>query len=58
MSRFSDNENGTITDNETGLTWFKKDSRQVTGKWMHLEKSEKFAKEHRFAWLFNIMSQG
>lgn len=45
MSRFSDNENGTIIDNETGLTWFKKDSRQVTGKWMHLEKSEKFAKE-------------
>ncbi len=45
MSRFTDNENGTVTDNETGLTWFKKDSRQITGKWMHLEKSQKFAEQ-------------
>jgi uncharacterized protein DUF1566 len=45
MSRFIDNENDTITDSETNLTWFKKDSRQITGKWMHLEKSEKFANE-------------
>lgn len=45
MSRFIDNENETITDTETGLTWFKKDSRQISGKWMHLEKSEKFATE-------------
>lgn len=45
MSRFTDNENDTISDTETGLTWFKKDSRQITNKWMHLEKSEKFAAE-------------
>ena len=49
MSRFSDNENGTITDTETDLFWFKKDSRQVTGKWMHLEKSEKFAADQNTA---------
>jgi uncharacterized protein DUF1566 len=49
MSRFIDNENETITDTETGLTWFKKDSRQISGKWMHLEKSEKFAAEQNAA---------
>lgn len=40
-----DHENDTVTDTETGLTWFKKDSRQITGKWMHLEKAKKFAEE-------------
>ena len=45
MSRFNDNGNDTITDSETDLTWFKKDSRQVTGKWLHLEKAAKFAEE-------------
>ena len=45
MSRFNDNGNDTITDSETDLTWFKKDSRQGTGKWLHLEKAAKFADE-------------
>ncbi len=45
MSRFIDNGNYTITDNQTGLTWFKKDSRQLMGKWIHLEKAIKFADE-------------
>ena len=45
MSRFTDNGNDTITDNQTGLTWFKKDSRQLTGKWIHLEKAIKLAEE-------------
>ena len=45
MTRFTDNNNGTVTDTETDLTWFKKDSRQLTGKWMHLEKSQKLAVE-------------
>ncbi len=49
MSRFVDNQNGTVTDNETGLTWLKKDSRQFTGKWMDLEKSKKFAEEQNQA---------
>ena len=45
MPRFIDNQDGTIADTETGLTWSKKDSRQLTGRWMHLEKSQKLAKE-------------
>ena len=43
MSRFTDNGNDTILDNQTGLTWLKKDSRQIIGKWLHLEKAMKFA---------------
>ncbi|OGW14076.1 MAG: hypothetical protein A3K09_05550 [Nitrospinae bacterium RIFCSPLOWO2_12_FULL_47_7] len=43
--RFIDNANETITDTLTGLTWFKKDSSQMTGRWMHLEKSGKLAQE-------------
>ena len=49
MSRFNDNQDGTITDTETSLTWQKKDSRQLTGRWMHLEKSQKLAKEQNDA---------
>ena len=45
MPRFKDNQDGTITDTETDLTWFKKDSRQLTGRWMHLEKSRKLVRE-------------
>ena len=43
--RFIDNGNETITDNQTGLTWLKKDSRQMIGKWIHLEKAQDWAKE-------------
>ena len=46
MSRFKDNQDGTISDTDTDLTWQKKDSRQLTGRWMHLEKSQKLANEH------------
>ena len=49
MSRFNDNQDGTITDKESSLTWQKKDSRQLTGRWMHLEKSQKLAKEQNDA---------
>jgi len=49
MSRFIDNGNETITDTESGLTWAKKDSRQMTGKWMHLEKAKQFAEEQNAA---------
>ena len=45
MSRFIDNGNDTITDSKTSLTWLKKDSRQIMGKWIHLEKAIKFAAE-------------
>ena len=46
MSRFKDNQDGTISDTDTDLTWQKKDSRQLTSRWMHLEKSQKLANEH------------
>ena len=46
MSRYIDNQDGTITDSETNLTWLKKDSRQLTGRWIHLEKAQKLAEEH------------
>ncbi|SVD75136.1 uncharacterized protein METZ01_LOCUS427990, partial [marine metagenome] len=36
MPRFIENQDGTITDTATSLTWQKKDSRQLTGRWMHL----------------------
>ncbi len=49
MSRFVDNGNETITDSETDLTWAQKDSRQITGKWMHLEKAKKFVEEQNKA---------
>ena len=49
MPRFTDNQDGTITDTETDLTWFKKDSRQLTGRWMHLEKSQKLTREQNEA---------
>ena len=45
MSRFIDNGNDTITDSQTSLIWFKKDSRQLMEKWIHLEKAIKFADE-------------
>ena len=49
MSRFTDNGEDTILDTQTGLTWFKKDSRQIVGKWLHLEKAQKFAEEQNAA---------
>ena len=45
MERFLDNGNDTVTDNETGLTWLRKDSRQMLDKWIHPEKSQAWAKE-------------
>ncbi|MFQ5673692.1 MAG: DUF1566 domain-containing protein [Nitrospinales bacterium] len=44
-NRFVDNGNDTITDSDTGLTWLKRDSRQITKKWLHLEKAREFAEE-------------
>ncbi|PIQ97016.1 MAG: hypothetical protein COV67_06535 [Nitrospinae bacterium CG11_big_fil_rev_8_21_14_0_20_56_8] len=45
MSRFVDNQNDTVTDTGTGLTWLKKDSRQLVQKWLHLERCKVFAEE-------------
>jgi len=49
MSRFTESQGEVIIDNETGLFWHKKDSRQLTGKWLHLEKARKFAEEQNKA---------
>ena len=49
MPRFNDNQDGTITDSETSLTWQKKDSRQLTGRWMHLEKSQKLGNSEKIS---------
>ncbi len=49
MSRFNDSQDEVIIDNETGLFWHKKDSRQLTGKWLHLEKARKFSDEQNKA---------
>ena len=49
MSRFTDNGDDTILDTQTGLTWFKKDSLQIVGKWLNLEKAQKFAEEQNTA---------
>jgi hypothetical protein len=43
--RFIDNANGTVTDTLTDLIWLKKDSRQMTNRWMHLEKCQKWMQE-------------
>jgi len=45
MSRFIDNDNETVTDTQTGLTWLKKDTRQMLGKWRHLEQCQAYAEE-------------
>ena len=45
MERFIDNGNGTVKDNQTGLTWLKKDSRQTLEKWINLDKALVWAKE-------------
>jgi uncharacterized protein DUF1566 len=41
-SRFTDNNNGTITDNKTGLTWTKEDTWQSEAKWVSWDE----AKDH------------
>ncbi len=37
--RFIDNNNGTITDQKTGLTWSKKDSWQSDAKWVSWDEA-------------------
>ena len=43
--RFIDNGNETITDSTTGLTWLKKDTRQMLGKWRNLEQCQDYAQQ-------------
>ncbi len=44
-SRFADNGDDTITDSQTELTWLKKDTRQILGKWRNLEQCKGYAEE-------------
>ncbi len=43
MSRYLDNGNDTVTDTQTGLTWLKKDTRQMLGKWRNLLQCQAYA---------------
>jgi len=40
--RFTDNQDGTITDAETGLTWTKEDSWQVDRQWLSWDEAETY----------------
>ena len=45
MSRFTDNEDGSILDNETGLIWAKEDSWPVAQDWLNFQESLEFVDE-------------
>ncbi len=45
MSRFTDNDNGSILDNETGLVWAKEDSWPVAQDWLNFQESLEFVDE-------------
>lgn len=42
-NRFTNNNDGTITDNKTGLMWTKEDSWQTEGKWLSWDEARDFA---------------
>jgi len=44
-SRFLDHGSDTVTDTASGLTWLKKDTRQMLGKWRNLEQCQEYAEE-------------
>ena len=45
MSRFTDNGDKTILDNETGLVWAKEDSWPVAQDWLNFQESLEFVDE-------------
>ena len=45
MSRFTDNDDGSILDNETGLIWAKEDSWPVAQDWLNFQESLQFVDE-------------
>ena len=45
MSRFTDNDNGSILDNETGLVWAKEDSWPIAQDWLNFQESLEFVDE-------------
>lgn len=42
-SRYVDNGNGTVTDNETTLTWLREDTWQQEPRWMTWDEAKDFA---------------
>ena len=44
-NRFLDNQDGTITDNETGLCWCQKDSFQVHQDWLTFQEAIRWVDE-------------
>lgn len=50
--RFTDNEDGTLTDTKFNMMWVKQDSYQIKGKWLSWKKAKKFVErfnEEKFA---------
>ena len=45
MSRFTDNGDKTILDNETGLVWAKEDSWPIAQDWLNFQESLEFVDE-------------
>jgi hypothetical protein len=45
MSRFTDNDDGSILDNETGLVWAKEDSWPIAQDWLNFQESLEFVDE-------------
>ena len=45
MNRFTDNDDGSILDNETGLVWAKEDSWPVAQDWLNFQESLEFVDE-------------
>ena len=45
MSRFTDNDDGSILDNETALVWAKEDSWPVAQDWLNFQESLEFVDE-------------
>lgn len=43
--RFTDNQNGTITDNQTGLTWTSKDTWQMNAQWVTFDEAHDFSRD-------------
>ncbi len=43
QNRFTDNNDGTITDNRSGLMWTKEDSWQMEGKWLSWDEARDFS---------------
>jgi hypothetical protein len=48
VERFTDNGDGSITDNVSGLMWARQDSWQVDGKWFSWDEAIEYAKHMNY----------